>query len=106
MVPLPPPLPGRPAEPARAHGTARAAPPPPPAPPHARAAPGHAETGDPTAPIRHWLSAGEPARAAELVARDWNAYLQRGRVGTARGWLDALPEQLVLADPQLSLARA
>ena len=73
---------------------------------HARAAGWHAGTGDTTAAIRHWLAAGEPARAAELVARDWNAYLQRGRVGTARGWLDLLPEELVLADPQLSLARA
>jgi LuxR family maltose regulon positive regulatory protein len=73
---------------------------------HARAAAWHAETGDTTAAVRHWLSAGEPARAAELAARDWNSYLQRGRVGTARGWLDALPEELVLADPQLSLARA
>ena len=34
--------------------------------------------------IRHWLAAGEPARADVIVAADWNAYLQRGRVVTAR----------------------
>lgn len=73
---------------------------------HARAGDWHAESGDAAAAIGHRLAAGDPAGAAAIVARDWNAYLQRGRLSTARGWLDALPDDLVGADPDLCLARA
>ena len=73
---------------------------------HARAAAWHAANGDTSAAVHHALRAGLAALAGELVARDWNAYLQRGRIGTVRTWLDALPADLVERDPELCLARA
>jgi LuxR family maltose regulon positive regulatory protein len=73
---------------------------------HARAAAWHAEHGDATAAIGHWVRAGDPLAAAALVGRIWNDHLQRGRMATVRGWLDGLPDELVERDPQLCLARA
>jgi ATP/maltotriose-dependent transcriptional regulator MalT len=73
---------------------------------HARAATWLAASGEIDAAIGHHLAAGDVAAAAELIARNWNVFLQRGEVVTASRWLDRLPPELVLASPQLCLGRA
>jgi LuxR family maltose regulon positive regulatory protein len=73
---------------------------------HHRAAEWLAASGEIDAAIRHYLAAENETAAAELVARNWNHFLQRGEVVSASGWLDRLPRDLVIASPQLCLARA
>ena len=102
VVPLPPPLPGRAAAPARALPRARATSPrctrgPLPGTRRAVTRRPRSATGSRaasrSAPPSSSRATGTPTCSAAASS-------------TARGWLDALPEELVLADPQLSLARA
>jgi LuxR family maltose regulon positive regulatory protein len=73
---------------------------------HRRAAAWLAANGDVDGAIRHALAAGEPDDAAALVASTWREAFNRGELGTVDRWLDDLPESLVQATPDLSLARA
>jgi len=73
---------------------------------HDRAAEWLADQGEIDDSIRHHLAAGNEAAASDVIARNWNRFLQRGEVVTASGWLDHLAPELVLASPQLCLARA
>jgi LuxR family maltose regulon positive regulatory protein len=73
---------------------------------HERAAAWLAASGEIDDAIRHHLAAGDETAASDVIARNWNHFLQRGEVVTASGWLDRLPPELVLASPQLCLARA
>jgi ATP/maltotriose-dependent transcriptional regulator MalT len=73
---------------------------------HDRAAAWLAESGQIDEAIRHYLAAENETAASDLIARNWNVFLQRGEVVSASGWLDRLPPELVLASPQLCLARA
>ncbi len=73
---------------------------------HARAGAWFANAGDVSAAVGHMLAAGRQAAAADLIATSWNRWLQAGRGATVIRWLDALPVELVTADPRLCLARA
>lgn len=56
--------------------------------------------------VRHLLAAGDIARSVELIAADWADEFSGGGVSTISGYLDLLPEETVLRDPRLSVARA
>lgn len=56
--------------------------------------------------VRHLLSAGDVERSADLIAADWIGEFNGGGVSTISGYLDLLPEDTVLRDPRLSVARA
>jgi LuxR family maltose regulon positive regulatory protein len=73
---------------------------------HNRAAEWLAASGEIDEAIGHYLAAENETAASELIARNWNHFLQRGEVVSASGWLDRLPPELVLGSPQLCLARA
>ena len=46
--------------------------------------------------VHHWLAAGDPARAGDLVAARWLSRYDSGRLLTARLWLDEFePGQIV-----------
>ncbi len=55
--------------------------------------------------VRHALQAGDLATAHLLVGRHWNHEYNAGRFATVDGWLTALGEGRVRADPWLSAAR-
>ena len=73
---------------------------------HRRACAWHREHGLVEEAVRHALAAGDVAVAAELVAANWSQQLRSGYTGTAQGWLDALPPEVVAADPCLCMAGA
>lgn len=56
--------------------------------------------------VRHLLAAGDIASSADLIAADWADEFSGGGVSTISGYLDLLPEETVLRDPRLSVARA
>ncbi|WP_368681642.1 LuxR C-terminal-related transcriptional regulator [Mycobacterium intracellulare] len=56
--------------------------------------------------VRHLLAAGDTARSADLIAADWVDEFNGGGLSTISGYLDLLPEETVLEDPRLSVARA
>jgi LuxR family maltose regulon positive regulatory protein len=73
---------------------------------HRRAAAWLRGEGDASEAIHHATLAGDFADSADLIARHWSAFLQRGRLDTVAGWLDALPGPVVADDPRLCLTRA
>jgi ATP/maltotriose-dependent transcriptional regulator MalT len=56
--------------------------------------------------VRHLVAAGDIARSADLIAADWVNEFNGGGLSTVAGWLDLLPDESVLQDPRLSVARA
>jgi ATP/maltotriose-dependent transcriptional regulator MalT len=72
---------------------------------HDRAAEWLAAEGEIDDAIGHHLAAENEAAASEVIARNWNRFLQRGEVVSATRWLDRLSPEHVLASPQLCLAR-
>ena len=56
--------------------------------------------------IRHTILADDEYEAAELIAEHWTEFLQRGELAAVIGWLDALGDDAVRADPRLCLVRA
>ena len=56
--------------------------------------------------VRHLVAAGDIARSADLIAADWVNEFNGGGLSTVAGWLDLLPDEFVLQDPRLSVARA
>jgi LuxR family maltose regulon positive regulatory protein len=56
--------------------------------------------------VRHVVAAGDIARSADLIAADWGNEFIGGGLSTVAGWLELLPNQYVLQDPRLSVARA
>ena len=56
--------------------------------------------------VRHLVAGGDIARSADLIAADWVDEFNGGGVSTVSGLLDLLPEETVLQDPRLSVARA
>lgn len=73
---------------------------------HRRASAWYLQEGLHSEAVRHLLAAGELVRAADLI--DWIgwAMLARGEMRVLLGWLDALPEDLVDAQPQLGMLHA
>lgn len=56
--------------------------------------------------VRHLIAGGDIARSAELIAADWVDEFNGGGLSTVSGLLDLLPEETVLEDPRLGVARA
>jgi LuxR family maltose regulon positive regulatory protein len=73
---------------------------------HRRASAWLTDDGDISQAIHHATLAGDFAVAADLVALNWSAFLQRGQLKSVAGWLDALPRAVVADDPRLCLTRA
>jgi LuxR family transcriptional regulator, maltose regulon positive regulatory protein len=73
---------------------------------HRRAADWFRGAGAADAAIRHAIAGGDVAGARELITEHWYGYLQRGRIATVAGWLDALGEDAVRGEASLCLTRA
>ncbi|HEX2112483.1 MAG TPA: LuxR C-terminal-related transcriptional regulator [Gaiellaceae bacterium] len=73
---------------------------------HRRASAWHREHGSVSQAIRHAVAAGSIAEAADLVALNWNEYVNGGRSETVAAWIAALPPDAVRADARLCLAKA
>jgi LuxR family maltose regulon positive regulatory protein len=56
--------------------------------------------------VRHALAAADPAWAARLIERYFDAVFLPGERATVQRWLAALPDHLVVSRPRLCLARA
>jgi LuxR family maltose regulon positive regulatory protein len=72
---------------------------------HRRASAWHVENGTPHEAIDHALASGDLTAASDLIALHWNAFQNLGRLQTVAGWLDEVPEDFILADARLCLAR-
>jgi LuxR family transcriptional regulator, maltose regulon positive regulatory protein len=73
---------------------------------HGKASAWYAERGLVHEAIHHATAAGDVAEASRLITLNWYEYLQRGRIETVAGWLDALGDDAVRGDPSLSLTKA
>jgi ATP/maltotriose-dependent transcriptional regulator MalT/DNA-binding SARP family transcriptional activator len=72
---------------------------------HVRAAAIYADLGNEDAAIHHFLKAGEPGKAIEMVKRVATSYFDQGRWQKLGSWLDSLPQDAVEKDPALLLLR-
>jgi LuxR family transcriptional regulator, maltose regulon positive regulatory protein len=72
---------------------------------HRRASAWHLDQGDVSGAVEHASKAGDFADAGELIARHWRPVFNLGLVETVARWIDALPQEAVLADARLCLAR-
>jgi LuxR family transcriptional regulator, maltose regulon positive regulatory protein len=66
---------------------------------HQRASDWHARFGSAREAIDHALAAGNVTGAIELIARNWQPFVDAGRVATVRGWLRVLGDEQVRASP-------
>ncbi|MGH8869523.1 MAG: LuxR C-terminal-related transcriptional regulator [Actinomycetes bacterium] len=73
---------------------------------HGRAAAWYRAEGDLETALTHALAAGDTGTAVELVSRGWLASVSRGRIGTVRGWLDALGENTVRGNAAAAVCAA
>jgi LuxR family transcriptional regulator, maltose regulon positive regulatory protein len=73
---------------------------------HLRACAWYREQGAASEAIHHATAAGALELASELITEHWYAFLQRGRIETVAGWLEALGDGAVRADPGLCLTKA
>jgi LuxR family maltose regulon positive regulatory protein len=74
---------------------------------HARASAWYEARGMPFQAVRHALGAGalsgDYANAGRLIRRSAEEGIREGRAQTLLGWLNALPKDLLLSDPELAL---
>jgi LuxR family maltose regulon positive regulatory protein len=70
---------------------------------HRRASRWYDENGEPAAAVRHALAAGDRERAAGLVELAIPALLRSRQELTIRGWLDAIPDDLVRVRPVVAV---
>ena len=73
---------------------------------HARAAAWHEARGDDDEAIHHALRAGDLERTGRIVAFASGRHVSAGELRTVRGWLDALPPEVVRGHAQLSASYA
>jgi LuxR family maltose regulon positive regulatory protein len=73
---------------------------------HRRAAAWYREADAIGEAIEHATAAAEFGEAIELISTHWYDFLQRGREETVAGWIDKLPLETVMHDPNLCLTRA
>ncbi len=66
---------------------------------HRRACAWHRDQGLAGEAIRHALAAGDTAAAVGLISHHWLEYLDAGRTGSVRAWLQALSEEDIRANP-------
>ena len=69
---------------------------------HARASAWHEEQGDDDEAIGHALLSGDLGRTTRIVGVASGGHISAGELRTVRGWLDALPPEVVRGDAQLS----
>ena len=72
---------------------------------HRRAAAWHTDHGNVDEAVAHATAAGDFAAAGELIAARWRPVWSQGQFETIVRWIDALPQEVVLADARLCLAR-
>jgi LuxR family maltose regulon positive regulatory protein len=65
---------------------------------HERASAWHRESGSVGEAIKYALAAGDVAKAVDLVARHWYAYVSVGRAATVRRWMDSLTDEQIAAN--------
>jgi LuxR family maltose regulon positive regulatory protein len=73
---------------------------------HRRASAWYRDAGAIHEAIEHATAAGDFADAIEFITTHWYEFLQRGRQETVASWIDQLPSQTVLDDPNLCLTQA
>jgi LuxR family transcriptional regulator, maltose regulon positive regulatory protein len=73
---------------------------------HRRAAAWHQAAGQVDEAIGHATAAGEFGQAGALIAAHWLAYWRGGCRKTVARWLEALPEEAILADPPVAFVAA
>jgi LuxR family maltose regulon positive regulatory protein len=73
---------------------------------HRRAAAWHRQAGNVDEAIHHTTAAGAFTEAGTLIARHWLTSWRQGDRATVARWLEALPEQAILADPSLAFVAA
>jgi len=73
---------------------------------HRRACAWYRERGLASEAIHHATGAGEMGPASELITAHWYGFLQRGRIETVAGWLEALGDEAVGRDARLCLTKA
>ena len=73
---------------------------------HRRASAWYEQNGEPSEAIRHALAAGDFERAADLVELAIPAMRRTRQEATVRGWLEALPDEVVRVRPVLSVGFA
>jgi LuxR family maltose regulon positive regulatory protein len=66
---------------------------------HQRASDWHRLYGSADEAINHALAAGDVAGVIDLIARNWFAFIDSGRVATVRRWLNSLGDGMVSARP-------
>ena len=70
---------------------------------HGRAAHWFEEHDELEEAVRHWLAAGETARAGAIVCRAHMAYARCARYETLRRWLEMFSDEQIFADEALTL---
>jgi LuxR family transcriptional regulator, maltose regulon positive regulatory protein len=73
---------------------------------HRRAAAWHRQAGNLDEAIGHASAAGEFTQVGALIARHWLRYWRGGRRATVARWLQALPDQAIMADPSVAFVAA
>jgi len=73
---------------------------------HRRASAWYEENGEPSEAINHALATGDFARAADLLERAIPAMRRSRQQHAVRGWIEALPDELVCVRPVLSVGYA
>ncbi len=73
---------------------------------HRRASAWFRDAGSAGEAIDHAIAGGDVTGASELITENWYAYLQRGRIETVAGWLDALGDGVVCGETALCLTKA
>ena len=73
---------------------------------HSRAAAWYDGAGDADRAVRHAIKAGDVDFAADVVGRNYLLEIQRGRMATLTGWLDALGPDAIRADRRLGVVKA
>lgn len=66
---------------------------------HLRASAWYRQAGSALEAISHALAGGDVGGAVDLIAGLWFGYADAGRVGTVRGWLAALGDDVIAAYP-------
>jgi LuxR family maltose regulon positive regulatory protein len=73
---------------------------------HRRASAWYRDAGAIHEAIGHATAAGAYENAIELITTHWYEFLQRGRQETVASWIDKLPAETVVHDPNLCLTKA
>lgn len=73
---------------------------------HRRACEWYREHGAVDDALHHAFEATDVDIAVGLIVEHWNDVFNHGGLATVTAWLDALPADVVLADPRLCVARA